>query len=103
MDHGFSLWLEFEEWKPPGDDESAPYFNMQVTLADGRVYALNVWITDAVPRIVRSGDDGGSELSRRYAVGPDLLVERMDRELLEEVVSDLIRQGEMRDHWLSGE
>ena len=33
----FELWLEFEHWEPkPGDDPTDDFFNMQVTLPDGR-------------------------------------------------------------------
>ena len=31
---------------------------------------------------------------------PDLFVDRMDRELLESVVADLIESDQLRDEWL---
>ena len=99
MSHEFSLWLEFEHWKPPGHDEHEPYFNMQITLGDGRIYALNVWLIDAVARIAEGSEESAIDLRGRYVLGPDLLVEKMERALLERVVADLIRRDELQDRW----
>lgn len=50
----FGLWLEFEVWRAAGDsdDPHNDFFNMQITLADGRKYALNVWTCGSFPGLV---------------------------------------------------
>ena len=99
---GFDLWLEFEHWVGPRKKEDVS-FNMTVSLNDGREYALNVWLIDSVPEIVRDPDECEEALDAQYCIGPDLLVERMDRPLLERIVARLIDRGELKDEWLSNQ
>jgi hypothetical protein len=99
-DHKFDLWLEFEQWLPteseaPEDD----YFNMQITLPNGTKYALNVWTFKAIGRIAKEHQETGACLQGSYLLPPDLFVERLDRELLERIVADLIAQGGLKDEW----
>ena len=99
-DRGFDLWLEFEHWVPQdGDDAADDFFNLQVKLADGRAYALNVWTFEYLSRAVRECHGMGEHLGGSYLPAPDLFVERLDRELLEGVVSDLIANGGLLPHW----
>jgi hypothetical protein len=105
----FSLWLEFEQWQPePADEPEDDFFNMKVTLASGRVYALNVWtfkfLENAI-HAVRFGDPSEQAralsldliakhpLERQYLMTPDLLVARLDRKLIEDII------GHMLDEW----
>lgn len=98
----FELWLEFEVWRSAGneDDSADDFFNMQVTLEDGRKYALNVWTFGSFPRLVAEAKSERQNLNGGYILPPDLFVDRMDRALLESVVEDLIHSGQMRDEWL---
>lgn len=98
----FELWLEFEVWRSAGneDDSADDFFNMQVTLEDGRKYALNVWTFGSFPRLVAEAKLERQNLNGGYILPPDLFVDRMDRALLESVVQDLIHSGQMRDEWL---
>jgi hypothetical protein len=97
---GFELWLEFEAWvENPQDDPADDYFNMEVTLDDGRKYALNVWTYNFLTRAIADATTSGEGLGGKYLLPPDLFVERLNRKLLEDVVSDLIAMGEMKDEW----
>jgi hypothetical protein len=96
----FSLWLEFEHWQPtPDDDPTNNFFNMIIVLEDGRRYALNVWTFAYFARAQAEERASGEALGGRYLLPPDLFVERLDRGLLEEVVADLLRNGDLRKEW----
>lgn len=97
----FSLWLEFELWDPaeirdPADD----FFNMQIRLADGRRYALNVWTYDYLRRAVQECREDRSHLQGAYLIPPDLLVERLDRGRMEAIVAEMLANDELRAEWL---
>ena len=97
----FKLWLEFEVWREAGstDDPSDDFFNMQVTLDDGRKYAMNVWTFDSFTRLVAEAKSEPQCLNGAYMLPPDLFVDRMDRDLLVSVVADLIESDQMREEW----
>jgi len=98
----FELWLEFEHVQPsPADDPADDFANVHVRLADGRMYALNVWTF----RFLRRArfpwpykDTSGQPAE--YVVAPDLFVERLDRPTLERVVGQLLANGELNEEWL---
>jgi len=98
----FELWLEFELWRAEGDTDGPTddFFNMQVTLDDGRKYALNVWTTGSFMRLAAEAKTEPDCLQGAYMLPPDLFVDRMDRKLLESVVADMIETDQMRDEWL---
>ncbi|HTN86450.1 MAG TPA: hypothetical protein VL242_22270 [Sorangium sp.] len=100
MGRPFELWLEFEHWvAPTGEDPANDFFNMGITLPSGARYALNVWTYRAVEAARRDAALAGENLSGRYLEPPDLLVERMDRALLEAVVGDLLARNALREAW----
>lgn len=98
----FELWLEWEHWVwGPNDDPSDDFANVVVTLSDGRRFALNVWTFKFLNRARAMSDMGGSlDAPADHIVPPDLLVERLDRTLLERVVSKLVAEDDIREHWL---
>jgi len=98
----FELWLEFEHWKPnPDDDVTDDCFNMQVTLPDGRRYALNVWTFKFLQRARYLGfHEEGVDAPEEYMVAPDLFVKRLDRGLLERVVLRMLVENEIKPEWL---
>ncbi len=98
----FELWLEFEWWQPqPEDDPHNNFFNMRIRLSNGKTYALNVWTFTYLVRTHHHDQQLGERLAGQYLVPPDLLVEKLDRPLLEAVVHDLIQTNSLRDEWLS--
>ena len=99
MSRNFELWLEFEEWAD-ADPARDSFFNMRVSLADGRTYALNVWLMDRVASIIHESDEGDDELDKAFSLPPDLLVQRMDRELLGRIVARLLERDQLRREWL---
>lgn len=116
-DVGFTLWLEFEHWTPePGDDPEDDFFNMKVTLPSGKSYALNVWtfkFFETKTRAVRFEDsaaqakmkaffeNGEHPLEREYILPPDLLVSRLDRKLIEEIIAHMLAKwnGQLLPEW----
>ena len=96
----FDLWLEFEQWMPrEGDDPEDDFFNMTVTLPDGKKYALIVWTFKYMRRAVQKCRKSGEHLRGSYLPPPDLFVERLDRHLLESVVADLITHQGLSPQW----
>ena len=91
----FDLWLEFEITSPWGELEHG-FFDMLVTVEDGRRYVLSVWTFAFLERARRCAAEEG-----KYLLAPDLLVDRLDREHLEQVVADLIASNGLRDEWLA--
>ncbi|XXX82470.1 hypothetical protein WMF30_27325 [Sorangium sp. So ce134] len=99
-DRPFELWLEFEHWiSPPDEDPTDGFFNMLIGLPDGTKYAVNVWTYKALESARREAAQQGESLFGRYLEAPDLFVERMDRPSLEAVVADMIASGRLRDSW----
>jgi hypothetical protein len=96
---GFTLWLEFEIWQDGVEDPEHDFFNMKVTLDDGREYALNVWTYKVLTSVITDSEASGEGLGGKYLLPPDLFVERLDRGLLEAVVVDLITTGAMKEEW----
>ena len=100
-DTQFDLWLEFEHWQPEADDDPEDdFFNMALRLPDGRAYALNVWTFRFLERARLDDQQSGEALNGKYLLPPDLFVERLDRKLMEEIATDLIKRGQLLDDWL---
>lgn len=113
----FTLWLEFENWThESGHDPEDDFFNMKVGLASGRCYALTVWTFRFLERVVHSirfekpvQQDlprlgflvPQHHLEREYLEPPDLLVTRLDRKLIEEIIMHLLRKydGQLLPQW----
>ena len=117
----FTLWLEFEleHWQNEPYDPEDEFFNMTVTLASGKRYALNVWtfkLHEAAVRAIRFEDAAererfrsfglvaGHSIEREYMLPPDLLVSRLDRKLIEQMVAHMLEQwnGELLPQWECG-
>lgn len=98
----FELWLEFEQWQAaPDDDPEDDFCNTLILLPDGRRYALCIWTHAYFARVCAELRESGEALGGRYVLPPDLFVERLDRDLMEEVVADLIRKGALKEPWRS--
>ena len=90
------VWLEFEEWSEKQDDNPRDEaFIMEIVLSDRRKFALNVWTYAHIETARSKPGLESSELHGKYVVGPDIFVEKMDRELLEKVAQDLLDTGEL--------
>jgi hypothetical protein len=98
----FELWLEFEHYEAtPVDDPTDDFFNMQVRLPDGRRYALNVWTFKFLQRARHPWPyEKTTGEPASYLLPPDLFVERRDRELLEQVIEQMLTADEMKLEWL---
>jgi hypothetical protein len=100
---GFELWLEFEHWqREEGDDPEDDFFNMHIRLENGETYALNVWTFKFFER-ANNPNDPDYSLEGKYMLAPDLFVERLDRELITEVIRDLIKKRMLKKEWLVSE
>ncbi len=98
----FEIWLEFEEYEgKPEYDPLDDFFNMQVTLEDGRKYALNVWTFNFLQRARFPWPyESGKGEAKQYLLPPDLFVEKLDRNLIEKIIRNMLKDGEMNDEWL---
>ncbi len=96
----FDLWLEFEQWEAQeGDDPEDDFFNMLVTLSNGKKYALNAWTFNSLRGMVKDCQETGECMQGAYLLPPDLFVQRLDRDLIEKVVCDLIANDGLKGEW----
>jgi hypothetical protein len=97
----FELWLEFEHWMPQENDgPEDDFINMGIRLSSGVKYALNVWTFKFLERARRGDQQSGDKLNGKYLVAPDLFVEKLDRQLLEDVVADMIHTHNLCKEWI---
>lgn len=89
----FSLWLEFELWPDPWDPE-ANFANVNVTLSDGRFYAMNVWTYAYFAMAREENLASGENLGDLYLLPPDLFVARLTRHDIERTVEHLLQVHE---------
>lgn len=96
----FSLWLEFELW---GDDhpfdQYNDYCNIEIAFQDGRRYGLNVWTFKYCDEAIREQIAQGG-VNGLYVLPPDLLVKKLDRQVIEEVIAELVKNDLVRQEWL---
>ncbi|TXI50905.1 MAG: hypothetical protein E6Q50_02795 [Lysobacter sp.] len=91
----FTLWLEFETYAggypQPGDDPDCDFCNALVR-ADGRVCGLNIWTFRFLDHVRRFDEFTGEPKPaiERFLLPPDLLVERLDRALIEASIATLL-------------
>lgn len=94
------LWLEFELWSKDEEfDPNCDVSNVSITLGDGRRYALNVWTFKYLELARQEQAQDPASASSLYVVPPDLLVENLDRALLERVFDDLIEKDLLLEAW----
>ena len=101
----FHLWLETEDGpdpEQPANRSTENFCNISVTLDDGRRYALNVWTFDFLPlaRIGWPYEKNSESVPSLYVLPPDLFVERLEREIIEKAISEMIEKNEMQVEWL---
>lgn len=101
----FKLWLETELGDPgaPANQPQKNFCNVQVSLADGREYALSVWTFDFLPlaRLPCPYEENADAKPAEFLLPPDLFVESLTRETMQRVFADLIARDEMRAEWLN--
>jgi hypothetical protein len=101
----FDLWLEVETGEPldqPANRPNENFGNIEVKLHDGRRYALNVWTFDFLPfaRYPWPYEIDESQEPAKYLLPPDLFVEKLDRPTIENIVTQLLKNNEMKEEWL---
>lgn len=100
----FSLWLEFEHYADgypqPGDDPWCDFCNALIG-SNGRVCGINVWTFGFVDHARRFDEVTGAAKSAidRFLVPPDLLVEKLDRDLIEAAIASLLARGAWPERW----
>ncbi|MBN9295705.1 MAG: hypothetical protein J0I41_01785 [Filimonas sp.] len=92
--HEFTLWLEFELF---GDeyDVKNEFCNIHVGMPDGRHYGLNVWTYQYLQTAIAEGKKSGNNLNGLYQIPPDLFVEELTRECIEQTIADLLKIGDL--------
>ncbi len=97
--NSFQLWLEFELWeKDYNPDEE--FFNMTVILENGAKYALNVWTYKFLERTKKENAQSSKSSAGKYLIPPDLLIEKLDRVMIQKIIADLLQQNLMKKEWL---
>lgn len=101
--NAFELWLETEIGKPdhPANRRRENFFNVVVTLENGRRYAFNVWTFDFLPLSRYSWPYEPNENAQQadYVQPPDLFVESLDREVIHRIITELIATDKMKCEW----
>lgn len=97
----FELWLEFEQFDQTGtEDPENDFFNMLIQMPTGKKYALNVWTFKYFEYARLECEETNKCLGGKYYSAPDLFVTRLDRQHIEEVVSDLLNHNGLKSEWL---
>lgn len=100
----FSLWLEFETYADGypqlGDDPRRDFCNAIATV-DGRRYGINIWTFDFVDYARRFDEITGQRRAQpeTFMLPPDLLVERLERPVIEHAIATLLLAGPLPAHW----
>jgi hypothetical protein len=93
----FKLWLEFEEVDRENWNTKNEYANIHIDLLDGRRYGINVWTYKYVDTAIKHYQLSGENLNGLYLSPPDLFVKELTRDCIEQVISDLLKQGNLED------
>ncbi|NNE02983.1 MAG: hypothetical protein HKN52_07440 [Eudoraea sp.] len=91
----FKLWLEFEEVDPGNWDTKNEFANIQVELADGRHYGINVWTYAYLETAIQKEKADGENSNGSYITPPDLFVEELTRECVHRSIKDLLAKGDL--------
>ncbi|MNK18839.1 hypothetical protein D3C87_370510 [compost metagenome] len=91
----FTLWLEFEEINPNSWDIENEFCNIQINLEDGRNYGLNVWTYKYLETAVGQDKKTGQNLNGIYQKPPDLFVQILTRECIQQTIDDLLKIGDL--------
>lgn len=103
MNTPFALWLEFEQYAEgypgPEDDPTRDFCNAVLT-SGGYKYGLNIW-TFGFLEYAREHDDFGNRRAQpsTFLVPPDLLVDRLDRELITAAIASVLDTG-LPESWI---
>lgn len=91
--NSYKLWLEFEETSPWNNLEN-DFANISVDTLDGRLYGINVWtfkyLTTAIGEEQKVGNSN-------FIIPPDLFVEILTRDCIEETIKELLSRGNLED------
>lgn len=93
----FNLWLEFEEIDPNNWNIENEFCNIQINLKDGRSYGLNVWTYKYLETAVNEDKKTGQNLNGIYQKPPDLFVQILTRECIQQTIDDLLKIGDLEE------
>ncbi|BDI30805.1 hypothetical protein CCAX7_28560 [Capsulimonas corticalis] len=87
---GYSIWIEFEQYNPAAETDEDGFCNIEVTWDDGRHKGYNVWTAvffrDNIETLLDEVQKDG------FAIGPDIIVSRLTREHITEVLKKMLSQ-----------
>jgi hypothetical protein len=73
---------------------------MTITLSSGSKYALNVWTYSYLQSAKEEARSENEHVGGIYMPAPDVFVEKLDRELIEVMADDMIRNHLLKEEWL---
>ncbi|WP_230655800.1 hypothetical protein [Psychrobacter sp. I-STPA10] len=88
-DKSFTLWLEFEH-SEPWDNIDNTFANIEVNMLDGRRYVLNIWTFQFLQSVQQYEN-------AEYIIPPDLFVQTLTRECIENTMIDLLKMGNLEE------
>lgn len=91
----FKLWLEFEEVDPANWQKENDFCNIHVDLEDGRHYGLNIWTYKYLATSINEDKITGQNLHGLYQKPPDLFVQELTRECVEQTIRALLKTGDL--------
>ena len=95
MSNDFKLWLEFEEVQIKNFNSLNGFCNIQVKFPDGRSYGISVWTYRYFETSIKDDKKNGHKLNGLYQIPPDLFVQELSRECIEQTISHLLEMGEL--------
>jgi hypothetical protein len=91
----FTLWLESEVVSPNDWDIENEFCNIHVHLEDGRHYGLNIWTYKYLETAINEDKKTGQNLNGIYQKPPDLFVQELTRDCIQQTIQDLLKIGDL--------
>ena len=97
----YTLWIEHEQFGFHPDERPYDFrnemSNIKIKFADGRSYAYSVYTFDFVHTVRMMDRAQNGNLAGLYMFTPDLLIDNLERSMLETMVDYLIAEDWLTD------
>lgn len=99
-----SIWIEAECWAPGEWDINNDNTDVVVTFKDGSKWAASFFTYNNIEKLRRKNEETGEYLSGKYFWSSDMiLVDKVNRSRIEEVVEHLIEENKFEQIFIKCE